>query len=61
MPRTPIIVRLDDGKDHLIIDGEVTGCGQVVPPLTTWEAELDKPCATCFPDEAKAKKATKAA
>jgi hypothetical protein len=60
MPRTPIIVKVD-GKDHLMSDQEITACGLVVPPLTSWEAELDKPCATCFPDEAKAKKATKAA
>jgi hypothetical protein len=50
MPRTPIIVTLADGKDHLIIDGEVTGCGQIVPQATPWNDSTTKPCKTCFPD-----------
>lgn len=56
MPRTPIIVHLDDGKDHLIIDGEVTGCGQAVPHGTDWQESTTKPCPVCFPDEAKRSK-----
>lgn len=50
MPRTPIIVKLADGKDHLIIDGEVTGCGQIVPQGLSWEEKTTKRCTTCFPD-----------
>jgi hypothetical protein len=50
MPRTPIIVHLADGKDHLIIDGEVTGCGQIVPHGLEWLASTTKRCTTCFPD-----------
>lgn len=50
MPRTPIIVRLADNKDHLIIDGEVTGCGQIVPEGTPWEDGTTRRCTTCFPE-----------
>jgi len=50
MPRTPIIVTLEDGKDHLIIDGEVTGCGQAVPYGLDWQDSTTKPCKICFPD-----------
>ena len=51
MPRTPIIVHLDDGKDHLIIDGEVTGCGQAVPHGTEWVGDsTTRACSICFPD-----------
>jgi hypothetical protein len=50
MPRTPIIVTLEDGKDHLIIDGEVTGCGQIVPYGLDWNESTTKPCKVCFPD-----------
>jgi hypothetical protein len=64
MPRTPIIVTLADGKDHLIVDGEVTGCGQIVPPGQDWVAEdsTTKPCPICFPEtKAKSKKSAEAA
>jgi hypothetical protein len=50
MPRTPIIVTLDDHKQHLIIDGEVTGCGQIVPHGLEWESETTRRCTTCFPE-----------
>jgi hypothetical protein len=60
MPRTPIIVTLDDGKDHLIVDGEITGCGQLVPHATDWQDSTTKPCKTCFPD-GKVKDASEAA
>lgn len=50
MPRTPIIVKLDDGLDHFILDGEVTACGRIVPQATPWEESTSKPCPVCFPD-----------
>ena len=49
MPRTPIIVTLDDKKQHLVLDGEITGCGQVVPQGLPWETETTRRCTTCFP------------
>jgi len=55
MTRSPIIVTLEDGKDHLIVDGEITGCGQIVPPNQPWQESTTKPCKTCFPDEKAAK------
>lgn len=50
MPRGPIIVTLADGKDHLMIGGGVTGCGQLVPHGLDWQDSTTKPCKTCFPD-----------
>lgn len=49
MPRTPIIVTLADNKQHLVLDGEITGCGQVVPQGLDWETETTRRCTTCFP------------
>lgn len=60
MPRTPIIVRLDDGLDHRIVDGEITGCGQIVPEATPWQDGPTQGCTVCFPEAAKPTKATKA-
>lgn len=50
MPRTPIIVRLADNKDHLVLDGEITGCGQIVPMGLPWEEGTTRRCTTCFPE-----------
>ena len=50
MPRTPIIVTLDDHKQHLLIGGEVTGCGQIVPHGLPWETETTRRCSICFPE-----------
>lgn len=50
MPRTPIIVTLDDHKQHLVLDGEITGCGQIVPQGLSWETETTRRCTTCFPE-----------
>lgn len=51
------------GTDHAVAaDGtETTVCGLDVPWGTAWIDELTKPCAKCFPDEAKAAKAAKKA
>jgi len=55
MPRTPIIVTLEDGKDHLVEDQEITACGQVVPHGLEWldPDSTTKPCKTCFPTKGK--------
>lgn len=50
MPRSPIVVTLDDGKQHRILDGEVTACGQVVPMGLDWQAEIKSACPVCFPE-----------
>ena len=50
MPRTPIIVTLDDHKQHILIGGEVTGCGQIVPHGLPWETETTRRCTICFPE-----------
>lgn len=55
MPRTDIIVTLDDGLDHIVGDQEVTICDLPVPHGLEWKASTSKPCPVCFPD-AKAKK-----